>query len=290
MLVVLVIVSAGLLMLERLGNPVVRDVRWRIAEWFTPLLSAAVEPSAPVRWVRRRLLAMTATSDELERLRAENRKLAGAEARAAALERQMTELVALARVVPEQSIPFVTARVVATSSGVFVRTLSIDAGRDDGVRAGYPVVSADGLVGRIVDAGAASARVLLLTDLNSRVPVLVGRSAVRAILSGDNNGRPRLEFVAAEAVLSDGDDVVTSGVGGVFPRGLRVGRVVRSGRALRLAPYAALDAPEFVSVLRHDTALGHLDDDTAPSAAKGSGATSRSLAGARGRDGVERAP
>lgn len=290
MLAMLLLISAGLLALERLNHPVLRDVRWRVSEWLTPVLTAAVAPLEPVRWARRELAAVATSSRELDRLRAENRKLSAAEARAADLERQMAALSALARVVPEHAIPFVSARVVATSSGIFVRSLSINAGRDDGVRSGYPVVGGEGLVGRVVDAGTASARVLLLTDLSSRVPVLVGKSAVRAILMGDNSQRPRLEFVAPGAALADGDEVVTSGVGGIFPRELRVGRVAGGARTPRVEPYAALDDLEFVSVLYHQTALGDLDQDTTPSAAIGAGAASRAMAGARGQDVPERAP
>lgn len=286
---VLVVLSMGLLALDRLNHPVLRDLRWRASEWLTPVLTAAVVPLEPVRWARRQMAALAATSAEIDRLRAENRRLAAASSRAAALERQMAELATLARVVPEHAIPFVSARVVATSSGVFVRASTINAGRDDGVRGGYPVVSGDGLVGRVLAAGAGSARVLLLTDLSSRVPVVVGTAAVRAVVSGDNGALPRLDFIATGADLAEGDEVVTSGVGGVYPRGLRVGRVVRGGKTVRVAPYAALDDLEFVSVLRHDTPLGDLDDGTIPSAAA-AGSASRALAGARAPTLPEGAP
>ncbi len=289
MLAILVVVSAGLMALDRLNHPVVRDIRWRVSDWLTPVLAAAVEPLQPVRWALRKFADLSAMRAELDRLRADSRKLAAAEAQAADLERRLAELSALARVVPDHALPFVSARVVATSSGVFVRSLSIDAGRDHAVRSGYPVVSGSGLVGRIVDAAPASARVLLLTDLTSRVPVIVGKAAVRAIMSGDNSRQPRLEFVASDARIADGDEIVTSGVGGVYPRGLHVGRLVLGARVPRVTLHAALDDLDFVSVLMHATPLGDLDNDTAP-AANGAGVAPRALAGKGGHSGPERAP
>lgn len=286
-LAVLVVLSMGLLVLDRLKHPVLRDLRWHVSAWLTPVLTAAAQPLEPVRWARRQLAALSATSAEINRLRSENRRLAAATSRVLALERQMAELATLARVVPEHAVPFVSARVVATSSGVFVRTVTINAGRDDGVRAGYPVVSGDGLIGRVLEAGAGSARVMLLTDLSSRVPAVVGTAAVRAVLVGDNGALPRLDFIAATSGSAEGDEVVTSGVGGVYPRGLRIGRVVRGGRTLRVAPYAALDDLEFVAVLRHDTPLGDLDDGASSSAV---GAASRALVGARAPSPPEAAP
>lgn len=288
-LVVLCAVSASLLALERLNHPVIRDVRWRVSEWLTPLLTAAAGPLHPVRWMGRQISSLVTSTEELERLRSDSRRLAAAEGRALELERQLAALGRLARLVPEQPIAFVSARVVGSSSGAFVRTLSINAGRDHDVRSGLPVVNGDGVVGRVVDAGRNAARVLLLSDLNSRVPVHVGKSAMRAILTGDNSGRPRLEFISDGALLSDGDEVVTSGVGGVFPRGLRVGRVVTGGRSMRVALHADLDDLEFVSVLMHRTPLGDFDNDLGASFERG-GVSSRSSAGARAASSIETTP
>ncbi|MEQ1712353.1 MAG: rod shape-determining protein MreC [Hyphomicrobium sp.] len=288
-LVVLLAASAGLLVLERLNHPVIRDVRWRVSEWLTPLLTAASGPLAPLRWVGRQLASLAASTEELERLRSDSRRLAAAEGRASELERQLAEIAMLARVVSEQPIAFVSARVVGTSSGAFVRTLSINAGLDQSVRSGFPVVNGDGLVGRVVDAGRSAARVLLLTDLNSRVPVHVGKSAVRAILTGDNSARPRLEFISEGTPLAEGDEVVTSGVGGVFPRGLRIGRVGTSGRPLRVTLHVGLDDIEFVAVLQHRTTLGDFENELQPSVTRG-GTMSRPLAGARSSGGIETTP
>ena len=151
--------------------------------------------------------------------------------------------------VEEQRINFVTSRVIADSSGAFVRSVMINAGRAKDVRAGYPVINADGLVGRVAEAGENSARVLLLTDLNSRVPVVIGGKEVRAILSGDNGPEPRLTYMPQDVSISPGDDVATSGAGGLFPRGLRIGKVIGTALAPRVELRAKLDHLEYLSIL-----------------------------------------
>ena len=121
----------------------------------------------------------------------------------------------------------ITAWTVADQSTDFVRSRLIDAGGEAGVKSGYPVVNLYGLVGRTVDVGARSSRVLLLTDFNSRIAVMADRSNARALLVGDNSDFPRLEYLGRAPDIEDGDRIVTSGDDNVMPRGLPVGEAVR---------------------------------------------------------------
>jgi len=250
---VLVLVSLGLLVLSRIDHVSTHAVRWRITEFMTPVLSALFAPLEPVRWAARQLPGIFEASRELEKVRDENQKLKGWEWRAKELERKLQDVTELARTVRETGFEFVTARVIANSSGAFVRSAMINAGRDQNVRIGHPVLSGDGIVGRVVDTGSAAARVLLLTDLNSRIPVLVGRNDVRAVLSGDNGANPKLAYLPAGAAVAAGDYVVTSGIGGLFPRGLKIGVVIETARGLRVKPDSNLDALEYVSVLLYQS-------------------------------------
>lgn len=121
----------------------------------------------------------------------------------------------------------ITAWAVAERAGPFVRSRLLGVGARDGVAEGYPVVNIYGLVGRTVDVGERSSRVLLLTDLNSRVAVMADRSNARAMLTGDNTDFPRLEYLGTDPDIEPGDRIVTSGDDNVLPRGLPVGEVVR---------------------------------------------------------------
>ena len=121
------------------------------------------------------------------------------------------------------------------------------------MRKGQAVISADGLVGRIAEAGQRSSRVLLLTDLNSRIPVLLESSRYRAVLAGNNTDRPGIEFLPVDAQVSPGDRVVTSGHGGLFPPGQPIGVVSSVNDAVaRVQPFIEWSRLEYVSVLRYD--------------------------------------
>lgn len=122
---------------------------------------------------------------------------------------------------------FVTARVVADGSGAFARSVLINAGAREAIDRDQPVVAEGSLVGRIATVGSRSARVLLVTDLNSRIPVIVGAAGERAIAAGNNGPFLTLEYLSDGAAIAAGDHVRTSGHGGVFPPGLAVGTVRR---------------------------------------------------------------
>lgn len=258
---ILIAVSMGLLLLSRLNHSALANARWRLAETLSPVLEAAMVPLQPVRTIGRQIAAQVDMTSELERLKTENQKLSNWEWRARELERKLADLESLSRTVSAPVLDFVTSRVIADSSGAFVRSVMIDAGRGESVRTGFPVVNGDGLVGRVVETGAHTARVLLLTDLNSRIPVVIGNNNVRAIMAGDNGPEPRLIYQPQDSKISIGDEVATSGTGGLFPRGLRIGVVTGDAKAPRVKLRAALDGLEYVSILFfEDPSLGLLGE------------------------------
>ena len=117
-------------------------------------------------------------------------------------------------------LPMTTAQVIADSRGPFANSRLADAGSERGVAIGNPVMSDHGLVGRVVGATRGASRVLLLTDVSSRTPVMVDRTNARAILTGDGGGHPKLAYMRGVDPVKIGDRVLTSGDGGIFPRGL----------------------------------------------------------------------
>ena len=148
---------------------------------------------------------------------------------------------------------YVSGRIIGDSGGPFVRAVLLNAGRREGIRPGVAAVTGDGLVGRVVEAGKRSARILLLTDLNSRVPVVVESSRYRAILEGNNTDILKLGFLPNTDNVEIGDRIITSGHGGLFPAGLPVGEVSRvdSDTAV-VTPYVQFNRLEFVRILLFD--------------------------------------
>ncbi len=124
-------------------------------------------------------------------------------------------------------IDMVAARVVTDARGPFAHSRLANAGREKGVKQGNPVMSENGLVGRIVGVGPGVSRVLLLSDVASRTPVIIDRTNARAILTGDGGPNPRLDYLRGQDPVKNGDRVLTSGDGGLFPRGLPVGVAIR---------------------------------------------------------------
>jgi len=243
---------AVLLVLSRIGHGVIADTRDGLVDLTAPLLEAASFPAIEARRAMERVQSYVAAFDEVDRLKMENEELKQWEWRTKLLERKVAHLRALLNAVEEPGLVFATGRVIADARGPFVRSALINLGRQDGLRIGYAVINGDGLVGRTVDAGGAVARVLLLNDLNSRIPVLVGPAGVRGLASGDNSTELQLDFLPDGATLYAGDEVYTSGSDGVLPRGLRVGVVTGTQGAFKVRPYAELNSLDTVSVLFFD--------------------------------------
>ncbi|MEO1719234.1 MAG: rod shape-determining protein MreC [Pseudomonadota bacterium] len=268
---VLIFISITLLVLSRLDHPIVTTLRSQVTPVFTPILTALSGPLAPVRNMAAQIESKFISHDELTRLREENQRLKNWEWRARDLERQLASLSRIAKLPPLPNTPFLTARVVASASGPFSRSVIIDAGATRGIKNGHPVMNADGLIGRIVEVSPTASRILLIDDVDMRVPVMIGAENARAILVGNNSARPRVTHVKRGAQISAGDVVATSGRGGLFPRSMRVGTVVRDGRQFVVRSFADLARLDFVSVLLFDSPILSITSEARQSSVRRSG-------------------
>jgi rod shape-determining protein MreC len=258
---VLIVIALGLVVASKLDATAIGVVRAQVQDVAAPVLRQAQMAARPGLEMGRLVADWRTLAETNARLRVENERLKGWEARARLLEHQTSALNEMVRVVAEPQVGFATARVVSGAGGPFVRSGLLDAGRDHGLKPGYPVMSAQGLAGRVLTAGTQSARILLVTDHNSRIPVVIGKDAARAVMQGDNGPLPRIAYLPRDSVIHPGDDVFTSGVGGLFPRGLRVGTVVDVGDALRIEPVVRLDRLDYVSVLFFEPISASLADE-----------------------------
>ena len=147
-------------------------------------------------------------------------------------------------------VPMAAARVVLDARGPFSDTRLADAGKERGVQVGNPVMSDRGLVGRVIGVTHGASRILLLTDVASRTPVLIDRTDARAILTGDSSSAPKLEYLRGQNPVREGDRVLTSGDGGLEPRGLPVGTAVKGlDGAWRVQLDADESSIDFVRIL-----------------------------------------
>jgi rod shape-determining protein MreC len=186
--------------------------------------------SAPGRWtgagidtVRGYFFAVS----ENRRLKAQLKEMDQWRAVAFALRNENNRFRTLLGLKTDPPIPMVAARVVTDSRGPFAETRLANAGREKGVKVGNPVMSENGLVGLIIGVTNGASRVLLLTDTASKVPVMIDRTNARAILTGDGGPNPKLAYLRGMDPVKQGDRVMTSGDGGLLPRGLPVGTAVK---------------------------------------------------------------
>ncbi len=228
-----------------------------------------------------RLTSMWDASARVQELERENRELQTWKELAGRLAERNARYEALLRM-PENAFgegadveSAIAAQLVLDSGGPFTRTLVANAGADHGVRVGYIVLNENGLVGRVVSVGRRSSRVLMLDDYTSRIPVMGEASRVRAVLAGQATHAPelitqpyqvqppRLDYIVGAQNLREGERVITSGEGGLFPRGVLVGiargsangewRVSLSAAQrpidfVRIIPFVGVEAPEATEV------------------------------------------
>ncbi|HEX3535800.1 MAG TPA: rod shape-determining protein MreC [Stellaceae bacterium] len=237
----LVLLSAGIIVLGKADQMVLDSVRVGVTDALAPALDVMSRPVAAVGTMIDRVHGVVSLYRENRLLSEENERLLQWQQSALKLSAENKQLRSLVKAVPEPAIRYTTARIIANSGGAYVRTVMIDAGSGDGLARGQAVISGDGLVGRLTEVGVRAARVLLITDLNSRVPVVVENSHAAAVLAGDNSDRPRLVYLGTSGEVRVGDRVVTSGEGGIFPPGVAVGVVAAiDGGVPRIEPYADL--------------------------------------------------
>lgn len=249
----LILAAFVLLVLGKADVPGVERARIATVDALAPVLDVIRRPIDAVHAVVSGVSEAVFLRTENARLREENARLKSWRDTAGRYEEENARLRSLLRVTGEPVTTFVSASVVGEAASSYVRTIVLNAGGREGVEKGQAVLGADGMAGRVIEVGQRASRVLLLTDLNSRIPVHLERGGARAILAGDNTSFPKLEYLPASAQISTGDRVVTSGHGGRIPPGISVGVVVSVNNGIvRVRPSVDLDRLEVVSVARHE--------------------------------------
>ena len=251
-LATLILATFGITLLGKAETVLFERLRAGVVDFVAPIMNVMARPAATVADAIDEINELGRLREENAHLRAQNERLLRWQAAGHKLSGENDRLRGLLRFVPEAKVDFVSARVVGDSGGVFVRSIVVVAGARDGVARGQAAMTGDGLIGRVVSVGGRSARILLITDLNSRIPVMFEESRERAILAGDNTAAPKISFLRHSARVNTGDRIVTSGHGGVLPPGLPIGIVSNvAGDEIHVRPFAALDRLEFVRVIAY---------------------------------------
>ncbi len=260
----MLIFVAGIFVLSLLQPRLAEGVRTRVTDAFAPLLATVAVPVASATNFIATLGNLTELRAENERLLGENERLRQYQTAVMRLEAENKGLRDLLKMQADPAQRQITARVIADVGGPFMRNVVIMAGTQEGVRDGLAALAGGGLAGRVVSAGNRSSRVLLINDINARVPVLLEGSRYRGLAEGDNSPQLRLTSLPPDVVPTVGERLITSGVGGIFPPGLPVGVVSRiENGVVRVEPLADLGRLEMVQVLEPGTPPDLLSPESA---------------------------
>jgi len=245
--------SLALLVFGSNNNSVVNRIRADVSGIFVPLLDVISRPLEAaddfIEWTQNLAIVFS----ENKQLREENNRLRQAQIKASQLAIDNQRLKRLLNVGEGQVETIAAARVVSDSGSPFFKSVLINRGTEDGLKNRQAVINEDGIVGRTINVGASSARVLLATDINSRIPVKLASSGINMILEGDNSAFPRLGFLPIGEKVAVGDLILTSGYGMVFPPDLPVGQVVKiDGDDIRIKLSAKLHNLNYVSIVGYN--------------------------------------
>ncbi|MCH8466578.1 MAG: rod shape-determining protein MreC [Roseinatronobacter sp.] len=251
MIVLVATLLALVFLVWRIDSPRVEQFRMAVIDRVVPSFDWAMRPVARLVSMAENFHAYGRIVEQNQELRRELQQMRAWREAALQLEQRNAQLLDLNQVRLDPQLTHVTGVVMADSGSPFRKSVLLNVGARDGVQDGWAVMDGLGLAGRISGVGQRTARVVLLTDTASAVPVVVQPSGQRAMLIGDNSAFPVLEFIETPDDLRPGDRVVSSDDGGVFPAGILVGEVVATtDRRLRVRIAADYGRLEFLRVLR----------------------------------------
>lgn len=224
----LLFVSAVLFAVDQTGHKISEDVRGIATDLSLPVLQVTSSAINTTRSALRSTRDYADLAQRYEVLRSENTELKRQRGEAVMVEARARAYETLLNYAPSDDAVAITAQTIADLHSPYAHSIIVNAGREDGVLAGLAVLGGNGVIGRVVSTGQKTSRILLVTDINSRIPVFVGAEKHRAILTGTNGSELALMHLPASAILNEGDQVITSGEGRLLPGGLAIGGIKTS--------------------------------------------------------------
>ena len=213
------------MMLSKADTLILNKISNSLARAFSPVIQVMQLPAEAVYAIYDKIRDISLVYSENKQLKAENTELLMLKNQVRTLKAENKLLGQMLNYAPPPEATYITAKIVAEEGDGFSHSLIAYSENTSQVRKGQVVLGAQSVVGRVESVSGSYIRVLLFTDINSKVPVISERNRIRGILSGDNTTVPKLLFTATGADIKEGDMIVTSGVAGVFPTGLPIGVV-----------------------------------------------------------------
>lgn len=246
---ILFFVTFLLIVLNKTNNPIVDKLNSAGLNIVGPVMYVLEFPARVIHRAYTYVYDISRVYSDNRALREENEQMLYLQNRVHTLEVENQLLSKLLNYSPPPQAKYISAKIIAESGDDFTHTLIIYIG-DAKVKKGQVVLASESVIGRIDGVGGKYAKVILLNDISSKIPVVIERTRARGILSGDNTRFPQLIFTKSTADIQEGDLVVTSGVGGTFPADLPIGFVnsIRGGE-INIETISDLDRVEYVRVV-----------------------------------------
>ncbi len=221
----LIAIAALYTLYYNINHPAPGFIRKTVQGMVSPLESAANIPLKGLTDAWKHYLFLVGLAESNEQLKAENLRLTGELIRSREDERELSRLQQLLGLRKTVNHPMLAARVVGRNPSSIFKLIIINRGENDGLRAGLPVLTSLGVAGRILETSWKSSRVLLIIDENSNIDAILQNSRAHGILQGAASAGCKLKYVVKTADVKVGDVVLSSGMDGIFPKGLPLGVV-----------------------------------------------------------------
>jgi len=249
----MIIMLLAIFLFWRIDNPRIEKMRMAIIDVVAPNFAWVAIPVTGTVNLVRSAQSYNSIYRQNQELRREIQQMKAWKEAALSFEQENARLLNLNKVKLDPKFTHITGVVLADSGSPFRQTVLLNVGARDGIIDGWAAMDGIGLVGRISGVGDRTARVIMLSDNSSRIPVTIEPTGQYALMVGDNSSRPPIDFVENLEAVRPGDRVVSSGDGGVFPAGLLIGQVVQSSSGrLRVRLAADIQRLEFLRIIRHE--------------------------------------
>lgn len=263
---------------------VIHSIRSGVNTVATPVRMVGAVVATPFNAIGNVFTNLSAPQETLSELKKQNEELTSELAQLTEAEKTAERLESLLGLQSTYNLQSTAARIIGTTGDAWSQTVTIDKGSANGFEIWMPVCNSGGVIGQIIEVSAATSTVRLINDENSGVSAMVQSTRAQGILQGQPDGTLMLSYVPADADVKVGDVIITSGLGGRFPKGLPLGTVSSVSRAANATYYTivvrAISTAEsneevlVITSLTDEQAASSEDVAAANTAAQGNGAAS----------------